>query len=171
MSPAEQPPQEHQVGITNAQEGNPDAEISRLTQEMNTLFAAKQYAEAARIALSITALSKDELRETFERHGVAVLRLDHEAFGIYGGIIEPSYDLRVEGSTPHVLQAATEFGERHEQEAILIARKVREGETDPDEKLGLSITLRAAISAQEAVMIAEMVKTCGFKGGHLPAET
>jgi hypothetical protein len=30
---------------------------------MNTLFAANQYTEAARIALSITALSKEELRD------------------------------------------------------------------------------------------------------------
>jgi hypothetical protein len=84
MSTGQQPSGEHQVGITNAQEGNPDAEISRLTREMNALFAAGQYAEAARTALVITALSKDELRQTFERHGVRVLHLDHEAFGIYG---------------------------------------------------------------------------------------
>jgi hypothetical protein len=31
---------EHQVGITNAQVENPDAVISRLTREMNALFAA-----------------------------------------------------------------------------------------------------------------------------------
>ncbi len=69
MAPVDQPSNEHQVGITNAQEHNPDAEIRRLTAEMNALFAAKQYTEAARIALSITALSKDELRETFEKGG------------------------------------------------------------------------------------------------------
>src|SRR5690349_10044674 len=108
MSPAEQQPQEHQVGITNAQEKNPDAEISRLTVEMNALFAARQYGEAARTALSITALSKDDLRDVFERHGVKILRLDHEAFGIYAGTIEPSYDLRVEGETQLVLSAAAE---------------------------------------------------------------
>src|ERR1700722_13259539 len=102
MSPADQPLHEHQVGITNAQEQNPVAEIRRLTAQMNALFAAKQYAEAARIALSITALSKDELRETFERHGVTILHLDHEAFGVYR-VIEPSYDLRVDGGTPEVL--------------------------------------------------------------------
>jgi hypothetical protein len=90
MSPVDKPSHEYQVGITNAQEQNPDAEIRRLTIEMNVLFAAKQYAEAARIALSITALSKDELRGTFERHGVTILHLDHEAFGIYAGIIEPA---------------------------------------------------------------------------------
>jgi hypothetical protein len=60
--------------------------------------------------------------------------LDHEAFGIYG-MIEPSYDLRVEGSTPVVLAAATEFGKRHAQEAVLIARQLDEGETDPAECL------------------------------------
>jgi hypothetical protein len=136
MSPAEQPPQEDQAGITNAQEGNSDAEISRLTREMNALFAARQYAEAARVALSITALSKDDLRQTFERHGVKIIHLDHEAFGIYAGFIEPSYDLRVEGSTPDVLQAATEFGKRHAQEAVLVARKLREGESDPAARMG-----------------------------------
>src|ERR1700689_2249829 len=107
MSAADAPSHEHQVGITNAQEHNPDAEIRRLTAEMNALFAATQYAEAARIALSITTLSKDELRDTFERHGVTILHLDHEAFGIYR-LISPSYDLRVNGTTPAVLGAATE---------------------------------------------------------------
>jgi hypothetical protein len=80
MSPADQPSHEHQVGITNAQEQNPDAEIRRLTAAMNALFAAQQYAAAARLALSITALSKAELRETFEKRGVKVLHLDHEAY-------------------------------------------------------------------------------------------
>ena len=126
MSPADQPSHEHQVGITNAQVQNPDAEIRRLTAEMNALFAAQQYTEAARIALSITALSKDELRETFERHGVMILHLDHEAFGIYR-VIEPSYDLRVDGGTSAVLAAATEFGKRHAQEAVLIAQAPRRG--------------------------------------------
>jgi hypothetical protein len=63
-----------------------------------------------------------------------------------------------------VLAAATEFGKHHEQEAILIARKIREGETEPAERPGLSIALGAAVSAPEAVLIAEMVRTCGFKG-------
>jgi hypothetical protein len=66
MSTGDQPSDEHQVGITNAQEGNPDAEISRLTREMNAQFAAGQYVDAAHTALAITALSKDELRQTFE---------------------------------------------------------------------------------------------------------
>src|ERR1700693_4193253 len=116
MSAADQPLHEHQVGITNAQEQNPDAEIRRLTAEMKALFAAKQYAEAARIALSITALSKDELRETFAKHGVTVLHLDHEAFGIFEGEIEPTYDTLVDAATPEVLAAAAEFGKRHVQE-------------------------------------------------------
>jgi hypothetical protein len=164
MSAGEQPTDEHQVGITNAQEVNPDAEISLLTREMNALFAAKQYAAAAHKAVAITALSRNELKQTFERHGVKIVHLDHEAFGIYHGMIEPSYDLRVEGSTAAVLQAATEFGKRHAQEAVLIARKVGESEADPAERLGLVIALRAAMSVQEAVLIVEVVKTCGFKG-------
>lgn len=163
MSTAEEPLHEHQVGITNAQEHNPDAEIRRLTAEMNALFAANQYAEAARIALSITALSKDELRDTFERHGVTILHLDHEAFGIYR-VIEPSYDLRVEGATPAVLGAATEFGKRHAQEAVLIARKLPSGETDPAERLGLTIVLNTTITIEEAVEIVETVRDCGFQG-------
>jgi hypothetical protein len=149
MSSIEQP-QEHQVGITNAQEANPDAQISRLMREMNTLFAAKQFTEAARIALSITALSKDELRGTFERHGVNVLQLDHEAFGIYG-VIEPSYDLHVDGGTPEVLAAATEFGKRHAQQAVLVARKLREGESEPAGRMGLMITLNAPMTIDAAI--------------------
>jgi hypothetical protein len=82
MSSADEPTHEHLVGITNAQENNTDSEIRRLTVEMNAHFEANKYVEAARIALSITALSKDELQETFERHGVTILHLDHEAFGI-----------------------------------------------------------------------------------------
>ena len=35
---------------------------------------------------------------------------------------------------------------------------------NPAERLGLSITLRTAISADEAVLIAELVQACGFKG-------
>ena len=164
MSSADQPSHEHQVGITNAQEQNPDAEIRRLTAEMNALFAARQYAEAARIALSITALSKDELRETFERHGVKVLHLDHEAFGIYAGVIEPSYDLRVDGGTPAVLAAATEFGKRHAQEEVLIARQLPEGESDPAARMGLAITLNALVTIDVAVRITEIARQEGFAG-------
>ena len=40
MSPAEQPADEHQVGITNAQEKNPDEVIADLTKRMNAHFAA-----------------------------------------------------------------------------------------------------------------------------------
>ncbi len=110
MPPEEQPPDQHQVGITNAQENNPDAVIANLTKEMNAHFAAERFSEAAALALQITALSKGELRDTFVRHGVTVLHLDHEAFGIYQGRIEPTYDVRVEGSAAAVLAAATEFG-------------------------------------------------------------
>ena len=136
MSPAEQPSEEYQVGITNAQEKNPDTVIADLTKRMNSHFAAGQFGDAAALALQITARSRDELLDTFVRHGVTVLHLDHEAFGIYEGLIEPTYDVHVEGSTDAVLAAATEFGKRHSQEMILIARKVREGESDPAERLG-----------------------------------
>jgi hypothetical protein len=59
---------------------------------MNSEFNAARFAEAGRIALEITALSSDELVATFQRHGVTVLHLDHEAFGIYEAQIEPTYD-------------------------------------------------------------------------------
>src|SRR6266571_7331497 len=137
MSPADQPSDRHQVGVTNAQEKNPDAVIADLTKQMNAHFAAGEFGEAALLALQITARSKDELSDTFVRHGVVVLHLDHEAFGIYEGQIEPTYDVLVEGTAAAVLAAATEFGKRHAQEMILIARKLREGEHDPGARLGL----------------------------------
>ena len=84
MSPTEDSSHKHQVGITNAQEANSDRTIAELTVEMNARFQAEDYTEAARIALSITVVSKEELRQTFEQHSVKVLHLDHEAFGIYG---------------------------------------------------------------------------------------
>jgi hypothetical protein len=164
MSPAEQPSDEHQVGITNVQENNPDAVIAALTKQMNAHFGAGQLGEAAVVALQITARSKDELRDTFVGHGVAVLHLDHEAFGIYEGWIEPTYDVHVEGRTQAVLAAATEFGKHHVQEMILIARKIREGEHDPAERLGLTILLNAQITLDEAVEITALVQDHGFKG-------
>ena len=110
MTSASQQSQEHQVGITNAQENNPAAIIADLTRRMNAEFQAGKYAEAGVIALQITALSKDELAAAFQQHGVTVLHLDHEAFGIYGGQIEPAYDVHVDGKTQDVLAAATDFG-------------------------------------------------------------
>ena len=102
---------QHQVGITNAQENNPDAVIGDLTRRMNSCFAAGEYTEAANVALQITARSKNELADTFVRHGVTVLHLDHEAFGIYESLIEPTYDVHVEGRTDAVLAAAEELGD------------------------------------------------------------
>jgi hypothetical protein len=164
MSAAEKPSDEHQVGITNAQENNPNAAIADLTKRMNAYFAAGQYGDAAVLALQITARSRDELKETFVRHGVAVLHLDHEAFGIFEGRIEPTYDVHVEGRTDAVLAAATEFGKHQAQEMILIARKPREGESDPAERLGLTIVLNALITLDEEVEIAALVQDHGFKG-------
>ena len=164
MPPAEQPSDRHQVGITNAQEQNADVVVAELTKRMNAHFAAAQYGEAAVLALQITARSKDELRDTFVRHGVVVVHLDHEAFGIYEGQIEPTYDVHVEGPTDAVLAAATEFGKHHAQEMILIARKVREGERDPAERLGLTIMLNAEFTLDEAVVVAAVVRDRGFKG-------
>jgi hypothetical protein len=157
MSPAEQPSDQHQVGITNVQEKNPDTVIADLTKEMNALFAEGDYGEAAVLALQITSRSKDELRDAFVRHGVTVLHLDHEAFGIYEGQIEPTYDVYVEGRTDSVLTAAMEFGKHHSQEMILIARKLRQGEHDAAERLGLTILLNAQITLDEAVEITALV--------------
>lgn len=164
MASTDRPSDEHQVGITNAQEDNPDATIADLTRRMNSHFAAGEYAEAADIALQITALSKDELRQAFEQHGVQVLYLDHEAFGIYAGQIEPTYDTLVDGPTPEVLAAATEFGKRHAQEMVLIAKKLKEGESDPNERMGVTIALHEPIPVGLAVGIADLVRDCGFAG-------
>ena len=164
MSPEDHPSDKHPVGVTNAQEKNPDALIADLTKQMNAYFAAGRLGEAAVVALQITSRSKDELRDTFVRHGVAVLHLDHEAFGIYEGQIEPTYDVHVEGQTEAVLAAAAEFGRRHAQEMILIARKVKEGEHDPAERLGLTVLLNAQITLEEAVEITAFVQDHGFKG-------
>ena len=164
MRAPDKPSDEHQVGITNAQEKNPDEVIADLTKQMNVCFAAGQYNEAAVLALQITARSRDELRDTFVRHGVTVLHLDHEAFGIYEGQVEPTYDVLVEGPAAAVLAAAAEFGKHHAQEMILIARKRREGEHDPAERLGLTILLNVEIVLDVAVEIAAKVQDRGFKG-------
>src|SRR5260221_2394911 len=105
MSSARPPSEEHQVGVTNAQQNNPDSTIADLTRRMNTEFGAGRYTAAGGTALKITALSRDELLATFERHGVTVLHLDHEAFGIYAGPIEPTYDVHVDSRSAHVLAA------------------------------------------------------------------
>src|ERR1051325_3242786 len=164
MSSARQPSEEHQVGVTNAQQNNPDQTIAELTRRMNAAFDEVRYAEAGRIALEIAALSRDELLATFERHGVTVLHLDHEAFGIYEGQIEPTYDVHVDGRTDEVVAAALEFGRRHAQEMVLIAKEVREGETSPDDRLGLTILLNATFTVEEAIEIAAVVRSCGFSG-------
>src|SRR5947209_17910583 len=164
MSSTSQPSEEHQVGVTSAQETNPDAVIAELTRQMNAQFQTGRYTEAGRLALEITARSKDELATAFQRHGVTVLHLDHEAFGIYEGQIEPTYDVHVDGRTDDVLAAASEFGRRHAQEMVLIARKVQEGESDPHERNGLTITLYANVTVPEAVRIAEVVRRVGLHG-------
>ena len=158
------PNEEHEVGITNAQENNPDPAIAELTKRMNAAFDAGRYAEAAAIAVSVTQRSVQELLETFLRHKVTVLRLDHEAFGIYAGQIEPTYDLQVDGALSEVVAAATEFGNRHAQQMILIARRLKPGETDPTSRLGLTIALGEPTNAGEAVQIAEIARACGFLG-------
>lgn len=155
---------DHQVGITNAQESNPEAVIAAMTRKMNALFALQRYEEAVCIAFRITAMSREELRQTFCRHGVLVKHLDHEVFGIYCGTLEPSYDVHVEGATPAVLMAAKEFGRRHAQEMVLIARKLHENEHDVSQRLGLSVALNEEIPINVAVGIADLVRACGFQG-------
>jgi hypothetical protein len=85
------------------------------------------------------------------------------SFGIYR-VIEPSYDLRVEGTTALALAAATEFGRRHAQEAVLIARRMEEGEADPAECLGLVLALQQPITVEEAVRVVALLRGCGFAG-------
>ena len=85
-------------------------------------------------------------------------------FGIYAGQFEPTYDLFVDGRSDDVLAAASEFGKRHAQEMILVARKVRDGENDPNERNGLTITLSANVTLPEAVRLAEIVRLLGFAG-------
>ena len=131
---------------------------------MNVEFQAGRYADAGKIAFEITAHSKDELAATFQKHDVTVLHLDHEAFGLYEGQIEPAYDVYVDGQTDKVLAAASEFGKRHAQQMVLIAKKMPEGESDPNERLGLTVVLKAIFTIEEALTIAEVARSCGFKG-------
>jgi hypothetical protein len=135
-----------------------------MTRRMNSEFKALRYADAGRLALEITARSKDELTATFQRHGVTALHLDHAAFGIYAGQIEPAYDVYVDGRTDDVVAAAAEFGRHHAQEMVLIAKKLKPGESDVAARLGLTVTLHVAIRVEEAVLVAELVKACGFQG-------
>ncbi len=162
--PSDQPSDQHQVGITNAQENNPDADLAELTRRMNAHFGADEYAEAGRLAMEITARSRDELASTFQRHAVAILRLDHEAFGIYEGRIEPTYDLRVDGATRDIVAAATEFGKRHAQEMVIVARMLRDGESDPAERLGATVVLQIDLTLLEADGIARVAQQRGFAG-------
>ena len=155
---------EHQVGVTNAQENNRDPVLADLARRMNEEFREARYAEAGAIALEITARNKHELAAAFQRHQVTVLHLDHEAFGIYDGRIEPTYDAHVDGRTEDVVAAGAEFGKRHAQEMVLIARKLKVGESDSNQCMGLAITLNAVIDVAEAVEIAEIVRACGFQG-------
>ncbi len=57
-----------------------------------------------------------------------------------------------------------EFGKRHAQQAVLIAHKLPEGETDPAERLGLTIVLNTTMTIEEAVEIVATVRDCGFQG-------
>ena len=164
MADKSEPSLEHHVGVTNAQENNPDLVLADLTRRMNAKFREARYAEAGAIALEITARNKHELAAAFQRHGVTVLHLDHEAFGIYEGAIEPTYDVHVDGRTEDVVAAGAEFGKRHAQEMVLIARKLKPGESDPNQCMGLAVTLNAEIGVAEAVEIAEIVRACGFQG-------
>jgi hypothetical protein len=59
---------------------------------------------------------------------------------------------------------AIRFGRRHAQEMVLIAKKLKPGENDIAARLGLTVTLRAAVPVEEAVVVAELVKACGFQG-------
>ncbi len=156
--------QGHQVGITNAQENNSDLEIASKSKEMNLAYKSGDYEKAAELAVSITAISKDELRDVFVNRGVKIIHLDHEAFGIYKGRFEPTYDLLVDGNTADILSAAREFGAKHAQQAILVARILKEGDHGEGARLGATITLGKVINSHEAVAISEEVLNSGFSG-------
>ena len=47
---------------------------------------------------------------------------------------------------------------------VLIARKLHEGETDSEQRLGLTVTLNEPIRIEVAVEITDLVRDCGFKG-------
>lgn len=47
---------------------------------------------------------------------------------------------------------------------VLIARKVKEGESDPNERMGVTIALHEAIPVDVAVEIADLVRVSGFAG-------
>ena len=65
---------EHQVGITNAQEKNPDAVIADLTRRMNGYFAAGRIQRGSELSPCRSRHgAENELRDTFVRHGVTVL--------------------------------------------------------------------------------------------------
>lgn len=164
MNVFEEPQAHHQVGITNAQKDNPNAELSRLTEEMNTAFEVRDYSRAARLALSITSVSKEDLRTDFESQGVKILRLDHEAFGIYQGKFEPAYDLLVKGETSKIIVAAKKFGLKHAQQAILVARVLEEKTHEEGEQLGTTITLGTVIKPAEAVRVSDFLRKFGFMG-------
>jgi len=70
----------------------------------------------------------------------------------------------VTNAQQNVWAAAAEFANRHAQEMVLIARKVREGESDPNERIGLTITLAASFTVLEAVRLAELIREVGFPG-------
>src|SRR5260370_37591430 len=78
--------------------------------------------------------------------------------------MEPTYDVQVDGRSEDVLAATSEFGNRHAQEMVLVARKVREGESDPNERIGLTIMLDAKFTVPEAVRLAELIRQIGFAG-------
>src|SRR5436305_1084077 len=63
-----------------------------------------------------------------------------------------------------------EFGRRHAQEMILIARNLREGEHAPAARLGLTILLNAPTSLGEAVEITALVQVHGFQGATFAAK-
>lgn len=156
--------EKHQVGVTNAQENNSDAKIARLTVWMREAYKSGNYEEAASTALAITELSKDDLRNVFESKGIKIIHLDHEAFGIYQGKFEPAYDLLVEGNTVDIVDAAREFGEKHAQQAVLVAKLLRIGEHAEDARPGLTLITGNVIAAREAVGISELLGKFGFSG-------
>lgn len=162
-------PGPHHVGITNAQENNPQATLANLYNRMQQAYQNEKFSEAGKLALQITEFSKPELAMLFHKYCVKIEHLEHETIGIFEGVIEPAYDVLVDGDTKAIVAAANEFCKRHAQKAFLVVQRLKTETHQPDEaRLGLTITLNEKISMDIAVEIASLIKDCCLKGATFP---
>lgn len=155
----------HHVGITNAQEANPDPWIAEQTREVNRLLNENLFNEAVDCASEITRRSVGELKSLFQSHGVTVEKLDCDCFGIFEGTVEPSYGIVVTGRTSDVVAAAEEFGRRHAQQAVLVASETGAAEAGPNSRASMAVCLNQPVSLKEAVRITVLLeRSFGLRG-------